>query len=78
MARRGERSTAPVPGDPDDRDGWPHLIGEHLVWMELRGLSPATVYGRRKTLAASDHRAQQVSAVRRNSPRRPPCPMKVP
>ncbi len=51
MARRGERSTAPVPGDPDDRDGWHRLIGEHLVWMELRGLSPATVYGRRKTLS---------------------------
>jgi len=51
MARRGERFAAPVPGDPDDPAGWRRLVDEHLLTLELRGLSTATVYGRRKLLA---------------------------
>ncbi len=51
MARRGERFAAPVPGDPADPAGWRRLVDEHLLTLELRGLSAATVYGRRKMLA---------------------------
>lgn len=51
MARRGERFAAPVPGNADDPTGWRRLVDEHLLAMELRGLSAATVYGRRKLLA---------------------------
>lgn len=52
VARRGDRFAVPVPGDPSDPVGWRRLVDEHLVWMQVRGLSPATVSGRRKTLGA--------------------------
>lgn len=51
MARRGERFAAPVPGDPTDPAGWRRLVDEHLLTLELKGLSAATVYGRHKLLA---------------------------
>jgi integrase/recombinase XerD len=51
MARRGERSAAPVPGDIDDPRSWRRVVDDYLVTLELRGLSLATVHGRRKSLA---------------------------
>jgi integrase/recombinase XerD len=51
MARRGERFAAPVPGDVDDPRSWRRVVDDYLVTLELRGLSPATVHGRRKSLA---------------------------
>ena len=52
MARRGDRSAAPVPGDPDDPISWRRLVDDYLLSLELKALSPATVYGRRKALAS--------------------------
>jgi integrase/recombinase XerD len=51
MAARGARFAAPVPGDPGDVLGWRFLVEQHLLTMAMNGLSPATVYGRRKLLA---------------------------
>lgn len=51
MARRGERSAAPVPGDVDDPRSWRRVVDDYLVVLELRGLSAATVHGRRKSLS---------------------------
>lgn len=51
MALRGEHTAAPLPGDPRDPAGWPRLVEEYLFTLTLRGLSPATIYSRRKTFA---------------------------
>lgn len=51
MARRGERSVAPVPGDPNDSGSWRRVVDDYLVWLEVRGLSVVTVHGRRKSLS---------------------------
>lgn len=51
MARRGDRFAAPVPGDVDDPMSWRSLVDAYLLSLELKALSPATVYGRRKALA---------------------------
>jgi len=52
MALRGDRFAAPVPGDPDDPVSWRCLVDDYLATLELKALSPATVYGRRKSLAS--------------------------
>lgn len=51
MARRGERFSTPVPGDVDDARSWRRVVDDYLLTLELRGLSPATVHGRRKSLS---------------------------
>ena len=51
MARRGQRSAAPIAGAPNDPTSWRTLIDEYLLSLELRELSPHTVYGRRRALA---------------------------
>jgi len=50
MIRR--RQSPAIPGDPQDRNGWLRVLAEHLDSMLVRGLSPVTVDGRRKTLTA--------------------------
>ena len=52
MARRGDRFAAPVPGDIDEPTSWRSLVDAYLLSLELKALSPATVYGRRKALAS--------------------------
>ena len=51
MARRGQRFRAPPPGDPADPNSWRVIVDSYLLSLELRALSPATVYGRRRSLA---------------------------
>jgi len=51
VARRGQHIAAPIPGDPDDPAGWCAIVEQYLLSLELRDLSPHTVYGRRRALA---------------------------
>lgn len=51
MARRGQRFRAPIPGNPHDPKSWRVIVDTYLLALELRALSPATVYGRRRALA---------------------------
>ena len=51
MARRGQRYAAAIPGEPSDPTSWRSIVDTYLLSLELRELSPATVYGRRRALA---------------------------
>ena len=49
MPARGTSKASVIPGD-DRPDGWRCAVEDHLTAMAVAGLSPTTIYGRRKSL----------------------------